>query len=156
MKYQNTSGFRQVLVIEGKKSVVFADDVVEVSHELFNPSFEKVDDSTEVTFKFRSIKKQSSDTDKLTITNFENQLEVVKKEASDASATKISELEESITKSATSQGSELSTLKKEFAEFKVLALKRFEILKNVIQTLEYEVGLLYPEEEVAEEPKSFR
>jgi septal ring factor EnvC (AmiA/AmiB activator) len=161
MKYKNTSGFRQMLVIAGNKTVVFADDVVEVSHELINPAFEKVADTVETTYKPRTIRKPSTDTDKASFLHLENKLLEVQKDTASVNemaeaVTKISTLEQTIEESSSKHDSNLADLRKEFNEFKVTALKRFEILKNVVQTLEYELEQLYPEEEVNEESKPFR
>lgn len=161
MKYKNTSGFRQMIVIGGNKTVVFADDVVEVSHELINPAFERVADTVETSYKPRTIKKPFTDTDKASFLHLENKLLEVQKdtasltEMTDA-VSKISTLEQSIEDLNTKHDISLSDLRKEFNEFKLTALKRFEILKNVVQTLEFELEHLYPTDEASEEPKPFR
>jgi hypothetical protein len=157
MKYQNTSGFRQMIVIGGKKTVVFADDVVEVSHELINPAFERVADTVETSYKPRTIKKPSNDSDKASFLHLENKLLEVQKDTASLTEmsealSKVSTLEDSSIK----HESNLEDLRKEFNEFKLTALKRFEILKNVVQTLEFELEQLYPEEEGSEDSKPFR
>lgn len=158
MKYQNVSGFRQVIVVEGKKTVVFEDQVIEVSHELFNPAFEKVADNSVVTFKARTIKKPSSNQENISLVQFESKLEEVKKDSATAddvtqAVSKITELESNVAKSQSKHGSELAEFKKEFSEFKILALKRMEILKSAVKTLEYEVGQLYTDDDTEEDNK---
>ena len=141
MKYQNVSGFRQMVVIEGKREVVFADDVIEVTHELFNAAFEKVSDSVEATYKPRTIRKSSDNGEKIALIQLEGKL---KETANTADLTK---LQATLEESKTQQVGELFQLRQEFVEFKNITLKRLEILKNVVKTLEYEVGQLYGEEE---------
>ncbi len=148
MKYKNTSGFRQVVVIEGKKTVVFADEVIDVSRELINAAFDRVADDAEVTHKARTIKKPTAD-DKVNLTDLEHKIESVKKEASEVASTKLSELQ-------TTQNSELTAIRNDLNDFKALVIKRLEILKSVVKTLEYEVGQLYSDEEVDEEQKPFQ
>lgn len=151
MKYQNVSGFRQVVVIEGKKTVVFEDHVIEVARELFHPGFEKVSDDTEVTYKSRTIKKPNSTQENISLVQFETKLEEVKKDTATTedvtqAVSKITELESTVAKSHSKHGTELADLRKEFSEFKVIALKRMEILKSAVKTLEFEVGQLYTDE----------
>lgn len=149
MKYKNTSGFRQVIIIEGKKTVVFADDVVDVSHELINAAFERVADNAEVTHKARTIKKPTGSDEKVNFTDLESKIESVKKEASEVAGAQLIELK-------STQNSEISAIRAELADFKALVIKRLEILKSVVKTLEYEVGQLYSDEEVDEEQKPFQ
>ncbi len=156
MKYKNISGFRQVIVQEGKKVVVFADDVIEVSHELINAAFEKVAENTPVTFKARSIKKPASNQENLAIVQEIRNASASTEDVVQA-VSKINELESTVAKSQSEQGTELSNLKKEFAEFKALALRRMEILKSAVTTLEFEVGQLYTDEEEGDnEGETFR
>jgi hypothetical protein len=156
MKYKNTSGFRQTVIIEGKKQVIFADDVFEQEKELINPAFEKVSDDTEVTFKARSIRKTSGDTHTEAISLLENKLNEVQKgtENLPEAVSKISELQKSVETSKTKHADEFAALRDEFEKFKTLVHRRLEILKNAVKTIEYEVGQLYGEE--AEEPKGFQ
>lgn len=149
MKYKNTSGFRQFIVIEGKKTVVFADDVVDVGHELINAAFERVNDTAVVTHKARTIKKPTSSDEKVNFTDLETKIESVKKEAAEVASTQLTELK-------STQVSELTAIRNELTEFKALVIKRLEILKSVVKTLEYEVGQLYSDEEVDEEQKPFQ
>ena len=152
MKYQNVSGFRQVIVVEGKKTVVFEDQIIEVSHELFNPAFDKVPDNSVVTFKARTIKKPGNNQENISLIQFEEKLEEVKKDTATSddvtqAVSKITELESSISKSQSKHGNELADLRKEFSEFKALASKRMEILKSAVKTLEFEVGQLYTDDD---------
>lgn len=161
MKYQNVSGFRQVIVFEGKKTVVFEDQVIEVSHELFNPAFEKVADNSVVTFKARTIKKPGSNQENISLVEFESKLEEVKKDSATAdevihAVSKITELESHVAKSQSKQGIDLAEFRKEFTEFKVLSLKRMEILKSAVKTLEFEVGQLYTDDEEGNKEDTFR
>jgi uncharacterized protein (UPF0147 family) len=160
MKYKNTSGFRQILIIEGKKQVVFADDIVEVAHSLINPAFEQVSDSMEVTYKPRSIRKVNT-TNSESFLHFENKLLEVQKDTASLNemteaVTKISNLEQTMKNARDKHDSSIDELRTEFNEFKITALKRFEILKSVVQTLEFELEQLYPDGEDSEDPKTFR
>ncbi len=146
MKFKNISGFRQVIVQEGKKVVVFADDVIEVSHDLINAAFDKVPENTEVTFKARSIKKPASNQENLAIVQEIRNATAASEDVITA-VSKITELESTVTKSQIEQGTELSNLRKEFTDFKAVVLRRMEILKSAVTTLEFEVGQLYAEEE---------
>lgn len=146
MKFKNISGFRQVIVQEGKKVVVFADDVIEVSHDLINAAFEKVAENSTVTFKARSIKKPASNQENLAIVQEIRNASASTEDVVQA-VSKINELESVVSKSQSEQGIELSNLKREFTEFKTLALKRMEILKSAVKTLEFEVGQLYTDED---------
>ena len=130
MKYKNTSGFRSVVIIAGKKTIVFPDDVIDYPGELFNASFEKVPDSEIVNHKDRVIKRNSPQNDeKLSI--LQDKLEGVKKDTDNIAA-----IEEAHSKSS----EEINELRKNLEEFKGTVYKRLEILKSVVQTLEYELG----------------
>lgn len=160
MKYKNTSGFRQVLMMDGKKCVVFPDDVVEVSRELINAAFEQVEDDAEVTYKARTIKKPSSSEEKVNFSDFENKIDEVKKQAEVIAKTKLSEAAKNtdvkLSELQASQANELSTIRSELTELKSVVFRRLEILKSAVKTLEYEVGQLYSDEEVDEEQKPFQ
>lgn len=135
MKYQNTSGFRQTVIMEGKKVVVFPDDVIELDKELFNVGFEKVEDSKEVTFKERTLKKHSSEKNSEVLAILENKISEVKKGSEIKSTSDINDMRK-----------EFNDLKKEFHDFSELAKKRLDILKTAVQTIEYEVGQLYEDD----------
>lgn len=144
MKYKNTSGFRSVVIISGKKTIVFPDDVIDYPGELFNASFDKVPDNEVVSHKDRVIKRNSSQNDeKLSI--LQDKLEGVKKDTDNIAA-----IEEAHSKAST----DITELRKDFTDFKSLVIKRMEILKNAMQSIEYEVQLLaYPEEAEENEAK---
>jgi ElaB/YqjD/DUF883 family membrane-anchored ribosome-binding protein len=146
MKYKNTSGFRSVVVISGKKTIVFPDDVIDYPGELFNASFDKVADDASITHKDRAIKKPSQQNNEQ-FSQLQDKLTEVKKDTD-------SILEETNSKTS----SEINELRKEIEAFKGLVIKRMEILKSAVQTLEYELSqVLYDENEenaVAAEDKS--
>jgi hypothetical protein len=144
MKYQNTSGFRQTVIIGGKKTIVFADDIISVEHELFNAAFDRVADNVEPTFKERQLKtQQSHKANESLLIGLQDKLEDIKKEA----LTGVAETNEK-------SSNEINELRKNLEEFKGLVIKRMEILKSALQNVEGELEhLLYVDDSTVVEDK---
>ena len=121
MKYKNTSGFKQIAILNGKKEIIGKDEVFETEREVFNPAFEKVSDTSEVTPKNRNNIRNPA------FNEIQKQIEDVKKEVD-------------LTKIEPIIDEKLRVFFKEEIEkrFEVVN-KRLEILKSAVQTLELEL-----------------
>ena len=160
MKYKNTSGLKQIAVINGKKEIIPNGVVIEVDRDMIHPAFERVDDATPATFNKRVSKFVKNDS----LESLQKQITAMKKDTDG-----IASLSEAValTDTLSKQVGELSQktndldLRDDIAELNAnmgsmkeaydskfdLVLKRLEILKNAIQTIELEVDqALYGEE----------
>jgi hypothetical protein len=144
MKYQNNSGLKQIALINGKKEIVPNGAVFETDRPIMHPGFDKVDESTPVTFKklvpklvkndsLDSLQKQIDD-----LTSINNKVEELSQKTNDIDRSNdISELSRQI-------GVLTTETKENFA----ILFKRVEILKNAVQTIELEVDqALYGEDD---------
>jgi DNA anti-recombination protein RmuC len=148
MKYRNTSGLKQIAIINGKKEIVPNGVVIEVEKEFIHPAFERVDEDTQATFKKLVPKFVKNDT----INSLQKQLSDIQ-QSSEGLASSVSEsiskqLEElSQRLSQVETRNEIETLTKMCEEKFTMVFKRLEILKNAVQTIELEVDqALYGEE----------
>ena len=162
MKYKNNSGLKQIAIINGKKEIIPNGVIFETERDIIHPGFEKVDDATPVTFKKLAPKLVKSDS----LDSIQRQINDIKKDTSVSESV-------ALTQSLSKQVAELaqktenldlrdvlvqmqetmSNLKNESDEKFTMVLKRLEILKNAVQTIELEVDqALYGDE--SDTPKS--
>jgi len=160
MKYKNNSGLKQIAIINGKKEIIPNGVVFENERAIIHPGFDQVDETTPVTFKKLIPKLVKSDS----LDSMQQQIDAIQKDTQG-----IASLSESValTANLSKQVSELSqktndldlrdnitelvnsiaTMKSESDDKFTIVMKRLEILKNAIQTIELEVDqALYGEE----------
>ena len=159
MKYKNSSGLKQIAIINGKKEIILNGVIFETERDIIHPGFEKVDDATPVTFKKLAPKLVKSDS----IDSIQRQINDIK---NDSSVSESVALTQSLSKQVAelTQKTEnldilvqiqetLNNLKNDTDEKFSLVFKRLEILKNALQTIELEVDqALYGDE--SDTPKS--
>lgn len=159
MKYKNSSGLKQIAIINGKKEIILNGVIFETERDIIHPGFEKVDDATPVTFKKLAPKLVKSDS----IDSIQRQINDIK---NDNSVSESVALTQSLSKQVAelTQKTEnldilvqiqetLNNLKNDTDEKFSLVFKRLEILKNALQTIELEVDqALYGDE--SDTPKS--
>lgn len=166
MKYKNNSGLKQIAIINGKKEIVQNGVVFETDREIIHPAFDRVDDSTLVTFKKlvpRLVKNDSISELQKQITDIQKDTEGIASLSESVALT--AQLSKQVTELAKKANDldlrdDIARLTEKVGEmdskndeqFKVV-FKRLEILKNALQTIELEVDqALYGEE--TDQPKS--
>lgn len=140
-RFQNKSGLKQVVVLNGVRTVIGNNDVFEAREGFLQVGFEVVPDSTPLTIgntilKKRLVKQEIVQDLKDKIKSLENKIPNVEIQT-------IQSTSENNTNDILSLRNDINSLvikqketEKVLNEFRELALKRLEILKSAIQALE--------------------
>jgi hypothetical protein len=168
MKYKNNSGLKQIATINGKKEIVLSGVVIEVDRPFMHPAFEQVDESTPVTFKRmipKLVKNNSIETLQKQITDIQKDTEGIASLSESVALTKeLTRQVDELSKKTSDLdlrddiehlNSDVSAIKTLIEEKFTTVFKRLEILKNAVQTIEFEVDrALYGEGEDEDSTKS--
>jgi hypothetical protein len=154
-KFINTTGLNQVVILQGKKTVVEDGGVLETDSSFTQFGFEPVDDSVPTTVVAGVIRKRKFVKDEI-IAQFENKLQDVisdkEKLLQDANEkvrdlAKISEENsnnfkkefEELKNLTLEMTKQVEIIQKDMSEFKKVTYRRLEIVKGAIQALELQL-----------------
>lgn len=158
-KFQNMSGFKQVVTINGAKTLIFPEDVIEMRDSWLQAGFDKVPDDTPVRITERTSRRSFASNDMLESLQ-ERLRELEGQEDTENKLGELSERLESLSDDALIVGEDVkkdvselrdlvSALKDQQAEQKQVndtILRRLEILKTAIQAMEYELDQFYADD----------
>jgi hypothetical protein len=162
-KFRNVTGMSQVVVLQGKKTIVENDGVIESQDGFSQIGFDKVADAVPATVSAGSIRRRRLVTDAV-VSQFENKLQSVvadKDKALSQANEKVQELAKLSEANSNNFKKEFDELKEltlaiskqtktmgeELAEFKGITFRRLEMLKGAVQAIELEIEQLYGKEE---------
>lgn len=171
-KFQNNSGFRQVVVINGEKLIAHDGDVIEAHEGFIQHGFEEVNEKTPVSITTRSRKRKFADNDLLEslqsqLRELQSQIDEKDSETAnkviqemEAVNEKVKEFEEkALTLSSDAendvielkelvqaQGEQITGLEGYIKKNFDMTFKRLEILKHAMQALEFEMDQFYEED----------
>lgn len=162
-KFKNTSGMSQVVVLQGKKTIVEGNGVVEVDGGWSQIGFEQVPDTIAATVVAGSIRRRRFVNEDV-VNKFESKLQDVltdKDKALEEANAKVQELAkiseensnsykkefDELKKLALEMSKQLEIMQKDSAEAKAITYKRLELLKGAVQAIELELEQLLGEPE---------
>lgn len=161
-KYRNTTGMSQVVVLQGMKTIVGADFVIEADGGFSQLGFERVDDSVPSNIVAGSFRRRRLVSENV-VNHFEDKLQValedkekileetssrveqlarISEQASNDVKKEFDELKE-LTLELTKQ---LELMRKDYSEMKNITNRRLEILKSAMQAMELEIEQFYGED----------
>jgi hypothetical protein len=136
IKYKNVSGFRQVLIIGGKKVIVNDGDVFEKDSEFEEDGFVRVSDLEKVTVEGTYSRKSNFTPITTTLDLLNDKVKEVEKSVKNTDM-------EPILNSLKLNEDMIANLEKDFKKFESTCTKRLEILKKAINFIEKEMAQLY-------------
>lgn len=158
-KFQNTTGFNQVVILQGKKRLVRKEGVIEAHEEFKQTGFNRVPDDTPLTVRAPRQVASDGDLQELrekieeledrlntdeTISQIEQKIQEVSAQALDLGEgaskdlVELRDLVDKLNDSVSNQGTVLKSVKDE----QETVLRRQEILKTAMQAMEFQVDEL--------------
>lgn len=143
MKYRNSSEFRQAIVVGGKRVLMLPGDVVESSKELTVVWLEQVSDDTKVTVtpsrRVSSIKtqvEQIKTANKDAVVAGKEELENLTKSIKESAEEAISESVGPLASELDKTQKDLAAITEEYEKFKETVMRRMDIMKSAMMTLQ--------------------
>lgn len=156
-KFQNTTGFNQVVILTGKKRLVRKDGVIEARDDFMQVGFDKVPDDTPITVRDTSSKVVHSDevqalvsrindleeriNNDETLSQIEEKIQSVSQQALELGDDAVKDLQElrdlvaSLNEAVSNQAEVVRSIK----ESEKVMLRRLDILKTAMQAMEMQV-----------------
>ena len=159
MKLRNTTGMSQVVVLQGKKTIVEANGVIGVESDFTQIGFDVVDNSVAATVTAGSVRRRRLVSDSM-VSQFEDKLQSAlsdKDKLLEETSAKVKELAEKsaavsedvvkefeeLKELTLEMNKEIGMIKSDHAETKSVVFRRLEILKGAMQAMELELEQLY-------------